>query len=74
MKRKMTSAITGMSVTEVRRNMEILRNYWFGNPPKYSISEPMPNGLTVQEYCLLFVRGQHQKRYKRNQAKWKKSN
>ena len=73
MTRKMTSAVPGMTVTQVRRNMEILRNYWFTNPEKYSICEPMPNGLTIQQFCLMFVRGQHQKRYARNQARWKKS-
>ena len=69
-KRVVTSAIPGMSVTEVRRDLDSLRKYWsFCETHGVDIDEA--NRLStkiydIQTFCFKFVMGHHLKRHNKS--------
>jgi hypothetical protein len=64
-RRVVTSAIEGMSVKEVRRRLNSVRNQWVNanTEPFYLINHVSSDGMTIQDFSLLFVTGQHKKRH-----------
>jgi len=64
-KRVVTSAIKGMSVGEVRQCLDYMRHRWFdANNEGFFITHALPkDGIPIQNFALLFVKGQHQKRH-----------
>ena len=67
-KRVVTSAINGMSVGEVRRHLDYMRCHWMNaNSDPFFITDMIlqHEGTTIpiQNFALLFVKGQHQKRH-----------
>lgn len=81
MKRKVTSAIDGLSMGDVRRRLDCVRKQWLvANHTPFFLTEPTVNGrddaqendiinseihLEVQEFAFRFIHGQHEKRYKK---------
>lgn len=67
----MTSAIRGMSVANVRKCLGEVRRmdqeHTERRIPLY-ITQTISNGMTVQDFCLEFVKGQHEKRHKKNKT------
>jgi hypothetical protein len=63
--RVMTSAISSMSVAEVRKGLQQVRNLWKNHSPDVPIdlSSTLFNGMTVQHFCFLLVLGQHVRRH-----------
>ena len=61
--RKVTSAIEGMSVAEVRRGLDAVRTQWHQGAPRFYFTEKLFNGMTVQEFCTKFTLGHHTKRH-----------
>ncbi len=64
-KRIVTSAITGMSVKEVRRCLHAVRTQWMNaNSEPFFITNMLPQDpVSIQMFSLLFVSGQHRKRH-----------
>jgi hypothetical protein len=65
-KRVVTSAIRGMSVGKVRRHLDHMRRKWFdASNGEFFITETLPqdSDISIQNFALLFVKGQHQKRH-----------
>ena len=50
MQRKVTSAIDGMSVAEVRRALDVVRKGWNDEAP-FHLTAPLFNGMTQQQFC-----------------------
>jgi len=65
-KRVVTSAIPGMTVGEARRCLDHMRRMWSNaNTEPFFITDILPpDGMSIQTFALLFVKGQHQKRHK----------
>lgn len=67
-RRIVTSAIDGMSVAEVRRNLDLVRKRWRqqseGTP--FFLTDPLGNGFTVDTFAVKFVIGHHFKRQQNN--------
>ena len=64
--RKVTSAIEGMSVAEVRRGLDAVRTQWHqGGGARFYFTEKLFNGMTVQEFCTKFTLGHHTTRHAR---------
>ena len=62
---RVTSAIEGMTMTEVRRDLNLLRKKWSNrnkNEP-FLMSLPLENNLTIEEFAYKFVMGHHLKRH-----------
>ena len=62
---RVTSAIEGMTMTEVRRDLNLLRKKWTNrnkNEP-FLMSLPLENNLTIEEFAFKFVMGHHLKRH-----------
>lgn len=62
---RVTSAIQGMTMTEVRRDLNLLRKKWSNrskNEP-FLMSFPLDNNLTIEEFAYKFVMGHHLKRH-----------
>ena len=66
-KRIMTSAIPGMSVAQVRKALGIVRKR--ATTELMYITDLLTDKLTIEQFCLEFVTGHHQKRH----AKGKKT-
>ena len=64
-KRVVTSAITGMSVKEVRRCLHAVRTQWMNaNNDSFFITNTITQDpVNIQMFSLLFVSGQHRKRH-----------
>lgn len=64
-KRVVTSAISGMSVGEVRKGLDYMRKRWKdqNRDEPFFIDEEMPNGMVMQDFALQFVMGHHYKRH-----------
>ena len=66
MTRKITSAISGVTVAEVRKSLDFIRKLYknrYENNNFY-LSANVPNtNFNVGEFCLKFVVGMHTKRY-----------
>jgi hypothetical protein len=63
-RRVMTSAIHGMSVADVRRNLASIRAQWHA----HSVGEPFScfcdvHGVSAAEFGYKFVLGHHRKRH-----------
>ena len=64
--RKVTSAIPGLSVAEVRRVLDAIRKSWSDREADpFELSAHAIGDLDVQSFALAFVVGQHQKRHAR---------
>jgi hypothetical protein len=67
-KREMTSAVSGMSVAESRRNLFIIRNAWAKNSPEtpFHLPEKLPGTtMTFGEFAASLQMGLHMKRYQK---------
>ena len=64
-KRVVTSAITGMSVKDVRRCLHEVRSQWLNSKsePFFITNMLSHNQVSIQMFSLLFVSGQHRKRH-----------
>lgn len=70
-KRVMTSAIPDMSVAEVRKALGEVRkraSVQTAAQPLF-ITDPLTDTLTVQDFCLKFVCGHHDKRHNKGKRK-----
>jgi len=69
-KRVVTSAITGMSVKEVRRCLHAVRTQWMNaNTEPFFITNMLEQDpVSIQMFSLLFVSGQHRKRHSNKPA------
>lgn len=71
-KRVVTSAIPGLSIAEVRKGLDQIRQSWANRdeepfrPHTMSIQSYQ---LTAQEFCLRFVLGQHLKRFNKSKSR-----
>ena len=61
--RKVTSAIEGMSVAEVRRGLDTIRTKWNQQPARFYFTDRIFNDMTVQQFCTEFTLGHHTKRH-----------
>ena len=52
-------------VSEVRKCLHCVRKSWESHGPATPIrlATPLPNGMTVSEFCFVFVVGHHTKRH-----------
>jgi hypothetical protein len=66
-KRVVTSAIDGMSVGEVRKNLDVVRKRWKqqNSETPFFITDPVANGLTVETFAFKFLLGHHFKRHQK---------
>lgn len=66
-KRVVTSAIDGMTVGEVRRNLDTIRKRWRqqGRDEPFFMTDPLSNGFTVETFAVKFVIGHHFKRHQK---------
>ncbi len=67
----MTSAIPDMSVAEVRKALGEVRKRALVQTPTQPlfITDPLTDTLTVQDFCLKFVCGHHDKRHNKGKRK-----
>ena len=67
-KRKVTSAIDGMSVREVRWCLGKVRSQWqSANNEPFFLTNTLDDGnVSVQEFAVKFVVGQHMKRHRKS--------
>lgn len=65
-KRIITSAIQGLSVSEVRKALCEVRNCELQSNEKrpFYITDVLSNNMSIDEFCLKFVCGHHNKRHK----------
>jgi hypothetical protein len=65
-KRVVTSALPGISVSDVRRLLDTVRKQWKeqSDEKPFCIFNPLNDEITVQEFCYAFVDGNHIKRHK----------
>lgn len=76
-KRQMTPAIPGLTVKHLRRALSDVRQYASENSPNdpIFITKKLPSltdgkkKFSVQEFCLQFVRGHHNKRHQNAKRK-----
>ena len=69
-RRIITSAIPQLSVTEVRRGLDLIRRRWADrHRSAFELSGQATGGLTVQAFALKFLLGHHAKRHARRGAK-----
>ena len=61
--RKVTSAIDGMSVAEVRRALDIVRKGWSDDEAPFHLTAPLFNGMSQQQFCTELTLGHHTKRH-----------
>ena len=66
-RKKVTSAIDGMTVHEVRRNLDFIRKYvnaGIQNNTFIDYEKTLVTGnYNMQEFCLMFIMGHHNKRH-----------
>jgi hypothetical protein len=62
MNRRVTSAIDGMSVAEVRRALDVVRKGWSHEAP-FHLTGALFNGMTHQQFCMELTLGHHTKRH-----------
>ena len=67
-RRIITSAISSMSVAEVRRSLCYLRKKWEDSEEHdfFLVDALCDNGLSIQDFSLKFVLGHHEKRHRKN--------
>lgn len=64
--RKVTSAIPGLSVAQVRRVLDTIRRSWGDrDETPFELSAHAIEDMNVQQFALAFVIGHHQKRHAR---------
>lgn len=63
MNRRVTSAIDGMSVAEVRRALDIVRKSWNNEEAPFHFTDTLFNGMTHQQFCMELTLGHHTKRH-----------
>ena len=67
--RRVTSAIEGMTVAEVRRGLDTLRSKWTescdNSENGFFICNTIYNGMEFQELAFQFVKGHHCKRHRK---------
>lgn len=67
-KRVVTSAIDGMSVTEVRRGLDLFRRKWKERTHEdctFFLCEPVLRDMNIEQFAFRFVVGHHHKRKNR---------
>ena len=66
--RKMTSAISDMSVADVRKALSNMRKEWqkHNSVQPFFPSKALTNDLTISEFAFKFVMGHHAKRHAKN--------
>ena len=71
-KRVVTSAIPGMTVTEVRRDLDALRKYWsFCEAHHHDLDDAFrlsTEKYDIQTFCFKFVMGHHMKRHNKSKV------
>ena len=67
-RRVVTSAIDGLTVAEVRRNLDLVRKRWRqqDDGEAFFLTDPLANGFTVDTFAVKFVIGHHFKRQQTN--------
>lgn len=68
-KRIVTSAIDGMTVTEVRRGLELFRRKWRERNQEgcsFYLCEQVLHDMTLEDFAFKFVVGHHHKRKNRD--------
>lgn len=72
-KRVVTSAIPGMTVTEVRRDLDALRKYWaFCETHRRDMDESFhlsTEKYDIQMFCFKFIMGHHMKRHNKSKIR-----
>jgi len=66
-----TSAIPGWSVAEVRKGLAMLRAKWKARSPHQPLipSQCLFKNLSMAEFSVIFLMGQHNKRHQKTKAK-----
>lgn len=69
-KRVVTSAIDGMTVGEVRKNLDVVRKRWKQQDSEHPffLTDPLAGGFTVETFALKFLLGHHFKRHQKKGA------
>ena len=64
-KRVVTSALPGISVSDVRRLLDTVRKQWKeqSDEKPFCIFNLLNDEITIQEFCYAFVDGNHKKRH-----------
>jgi hypothetical protein len=64
-KRVVTSAIDGLTVADVRRNLDMLRRRWKQQEAgeTFYLTDPLGNGFTADTFAVKFIIGHHFKRH-----------
>ena len=64
----MPSSIDSMSIAQVRRGLAQLRRSWDEHAPEnpISISETLPNYMTLERFAFLFVLSHHERRHQKS--------
>ena len=71
-KRVVTSDIPGLSIAEVRKGLDQVRQSWAARDEEAFHPHTMliqTYGMTAQEFCLRFVLGQHLKRFAKSKSR-----
>ena len=71
-KRVVTSAIPGLSIAEVRKGLDQIRQSWANRdeePFRPHTMSIQSYNVTAQEFCLRFVLGQHLKRFNKSKSR-----
>lgn len=66
-KRVVTSAIDGMTVGDVRKNLDVVRKRWKQQDSEqpFFLTDPLASGFTVETFALKFLLGHHFKRHQK---------
>ena len=66
-KKVATSAIPGLSVGDVRRGLDFIRRQYMEHRDTFHTRMLIEGtGLTIEQFCYLFVEGTHSKRQQRS--------
>lgn len=71
--RSVTSAIPGMSGAEVRKGLAEIRRRFREQEPMYLTDPLWGPDLTVQDFCLKFICGHHEKRHSKAKSSAKET-
>ena len=66
-RKTITSAIEGLSVSDVRRALYMMRQHWRKHSPDnpLRLARPLFPAFSIEEFALRFVLGQHEKRHQK---------
>jgi hypothetical protein len=66
--RQVTSAISDLTVSQVRKGLDIVRKMWNNTPEDFALNNAAYGERSAQQFCFDFVLGNHMKRHQKSRA------